>query len=241
MRLDLQPTERVVLITGATGDLGRAVARAFAGEGAYLVLTARQQGALDTLAAKLGIREQRFLAYAADLTNPDAVHSLVEAAEQRFGHVDVLAHVAGGFATNNPVAELDVERWQRMLQLNLETAVSVARAVLPGMIARQYGKIVFVGSRTAQQPFPGSLGYAVSKAGLEVGVKTLAAENKRQGINVNMITLTMLDTETNRKANPKGKVENWVDPADAAAVIRFLASDEARAIHGGVVPVWGLM
>lgn len=239
MPLKLQPTERVVLLTGATGGLGPATARAFAAEGASLVLTARHQEALDTVAAALGIREERLLTHVADVTDPEGVRGLVQAAEQRFGHVDVLLHVAGGFATNNPVAELDLERWQHMLRLNLESAVHLARAVLPGMIARGYGKLVFVGSRVARQPFPGSLGYATSKAGLEVLVKTLAAENKRKGINANMVTLTMLDTPANRRANPKGKFEDWVAPEDVAPVIRFLASDAARAIHGAIVSVWG--
>ncbi|MCZ7571872.1 MAG: SDR family oxidoreductase [Ardenticatenaceae bacterium] len=241
MPLELQATERVVLVTGATGSLGRAVSHTFASEGAYLVLNARHQAALDALAAELEIRDERLLVLGADVTDPESVYHLIQAAEQRFGHVDVLAHIAGGFATNNAVAELDVEQWHQMLHLNLESAVYMARAVLPGMIARGYGKLVFVGSRAAERPFPGSLGYAVSKAGLEVLVKTLAAENKRKGINTNMVTLTMLDTEANRQANPEGNFEEWVDPVDVAAVIRFLAGDGAKAIHGAIVPVWGVL
>lgn len=237
MTTDPQSATRVVLITGATGDLARAVVPVFADEGGPLVLTARDAQELQAIADGLDVPT---LTHTADLTDPESVGALVQAAEERFGHVDVLVHLAGAFASNNPVAELDFDAWHKMLRLNFEAAVYVARAVLPGMVARGYGKLVYVGARTAQQPAAGSLGYAAAKAGLEALVKTLAAENKRKGINANMVTLTSLKTETNRQANPKGKYEDWVDPADVATVLRFLASDEARAIHGAIVPVWGV-
>jgi NAD(P)-dependent dehydrogenase (short-subunit alcohol dehydrogenase family) len=237
--MTIERTNRVVLITGATGGLGGAVVRAFADEGARLILIGRRQAELEATAAALELDADRILLLPVNLTDPAAVEQAVRAAAERFGAVDVLVHVAGGFKAGAPLAETDVETWNFMLNLNLFSAFLAARAVLPGMLDRGYGKLVFISSKAGSQPGPNTAAYGVSKGGLELLVRDLAEETRQHGVNVNAVAASVIDTPANRGANPGADYSAWVQPQSIAGVIRFLASDAARDIHGAIVPVYG--
>jgi NAD(P)-dependent dehydrogenase (short-subunit alcohol dehydrogenase family) len=232
-------TNRVVLITGANGGLGGSVVRAFAEEGARLILSGRRMVELEATAAALELDSDRTLLLPVNLTDPAEVEQLARAATERFGAIDVLVHVAGGFKAGASVAETDVETWNFMLNLNLFSAFLAARVVLPGMLARGYGKLVFISSKAGSQPGPNTAAYGISKGGLEVLVRDLAEETRQHGVNVNAVAASVIDTPANRGANPGADYSAWVQPESIAGVIRFLASDAARDIHGAIVPVYG--
>ncbi len=237
--MSAQQAGRVVLVNGASGGLGPAVVRAFAEEGARLVLTGTRQEPLEATARELGLAAASTLLVAANLTRADEVDGLVKTALERFGAVDVVAHVAGGFKGGAPVAEMDVGTWTFMLDLNLTAAFLTARAVLPGMLQRGAGKIVIVSSRSGTQPSADITAYTVSKSGLNMLVQCLAEETRQHGINVNAVAPSVIDTEPNRQANPGADYSKWVTPESIAGVIRFLASDAARDVHGAIVPIYG--
>jgi NAD(P)-dependent dehydrogenase (short-subunit alcohol dehydrogenase family) len=230
-------TGRVVLITGATGGLGGAVVRAFADEGARLVLSARKLDDLAALASAAGLADERVLLAPADISNAAAVAGLARAAEERFGAIDAVAHLAGGYEGGASVADTGDATWERMLALNLSSAFLVARAVLPGMRQRGRGALIFVSSRAASAPAANQAAYAVSKGALELLVRNLAEEMRPHGVNVNAVAPSVIDTPANRRASPKADYAAWVPPESLAAAIRFLASDAAHDIHGAIVPV----
>lgn len=232
-------TNRVVLITGASGGLGGAVVRTFAEQGARLILTGRRLPELEATAAALELHKDRTLLLPVNLIDPAEVEQLARAAAERFDTIDVLVHIAGGFKAGAPVAQTDVETWNFMLNLNLFSAFLAARAVLPGMLARGYGKLVFISSKTGSQPGANTAAYGVSKGGLELLVRDLAEETRQHGVNVNAVAASVIDTPANRGANPGADYSAWVQPESIAGVIGFLASDATRDIHGAIVPVYG--
>lgn len=235
----MEHNNRVVLVTGPTGGLGAAVVRAFADEGVRFVLTSRKRADLETLVSELMLDSDRTLLIPADVTNVEQVSALVQAAHERFGAIDVAVHVSGGYRAGKSVPDTDLEAWNFMLNLNLTSAFIVARAVLPGMLERRRGKLVFISSRAGSLSAPNQAAYAVSKGALEVLVRNLAEEMRAHGINVNAVSPSIIDTPANRKGIPNADFSAWVQPESLAGVIRFLASDAASAIHGAIVPVYG--
>lgn len=230
-------TGRVVAITGAAGNLGRAVAGRFAAEGASLLLLDREAAALAALAAEL---PGDHAGIAVDLLDAAAVHSAVDDAAGRLGAVDVACALAGGFAMGPKAHETPAAEWERMHRLNVGTLVNLLAAVTPGMIARRSGRIVTVGAHAALKGVAGMAAYCASKSGVMRVTEGAAAELRALGINVNCVLPSILDTPANRAAMPKADPAHWVALDDLAAVIAFLASDDARAIHGALLPVTGL-
>ena len=237
--MQTEHTGRVVLITGATGGLGASVVRTFAEEGARLVLTARREQELAAVTTDVGLDADRVLIVPANITEVAEVERVVGSALDRFGVIDVVVHVSGGFKGGISVSETDLETWNFLIGLNLSSAFLVARAVLPGMLARGRGKLIFISSKAGSQPAANEAAYGASKGGLEILVRDLAEETRRQGVNVNAVSPSIIDTPANRKANPQADYSLWVQPESLAGVIHFLASDAARDIHGAIVPVYG--
>jgi NAD(P)-dependent dehydrogenase (short-subunit alcohol dehydrogenase family) len=228
---------RTVLISGAAGHLGRAVAAAFVAENANLVLLDRERALLD--AAFGGDADTRAL-LACDLLDAAQVQQAVDRALARFGRIDVLCHIAGGFRMGEAVHETRDATWDFLLDLNARTLLHAARAVVPAMLAQGGGKVVNVGAFSAQRGLAQMGAYTASKAVVIRLTEAMAAELRERGINVNCVLPTIIDTPDNRRAMPDADPARWVAPADLAAVIRFLASDAARAVHGAAVPVTGL-
>jgi NAD(P)-dependent dehydrogenase (short-subunit alcohol dehydrogenase family) len=230
---------RVVLITGATGELGQPVAQAFAAQGDRLVLAARGQERLEAVVRALGVADDRVLAQAADVTNTGQVDALVKAALERWGRIDVLLNLAGGYQAGAPVAEMDEAFWDRMLNLNLRSVFLACRAVVPHMLQQGSGKIVNVAARAGLQGRAKSAAYAVAKGGVILLTQALAEEVKNAGINVNVVLPSIIDTPRNREENPKADFSKWVPPEQLAAVILYLCSDAASALNGATIPVYG--
>jgi NAD(P)-dependent dehydrogenase (short-subunit alcohol dehydrogenase family) len=226
----------VVVVTGASGNLGRAVAAAFASRGARLVLIDRSR---DRLEAVYGAEEAR-LFVAADLMDAGAIEAAAKAAGARFGRVDVLCNLAGGFRMGTPVHETSDADWDFLLDLNARTVLHAARAFVPLMLQGGGGKIVSVGAFAAQRGVADMGAYVASKSAVIRLTESMSAELRTRNINVNCVLPTTLDTPENRKAMPDADPGKWVAPEDLASVIAFLASDAARAVHGAAIPVTGL-
>ena len=174
--------DRVVLISGATGALGSAVAREFARTEARLALTGRSERKLERLATEVGPPAERIFTAPADVTQAGGVRDLVEAIVARFERVDVLLNTVGGWSGGKLVGETPLEEWNRMLALNLRSAFLLSRAVLPLMLESGWGRIVHVSSKTAVAPRAKQAAYAVAKMGLITLTEAIVAEVKGSGV-----------------------------------------------------------
>lgn len=229
--------DRVVLITGAAGNLGRAVAIAFAGTGARLALTDRDSERLGALRAELGLPPERCVIHACDITRLDATVDLCKAIEVHMGRLDVVVHVAGGFRMG-AVHETPAETWDLMMDLNARSAFNVAHGAVPLMKERG-GRILFIGARTAHAGGASVGVYSASKAAVLRLTESMAAELREHGICVNAVLPSIIDTPQNRQAMPDADPSTWVSPGSIAGVILFLASPAARDISGASIPVYG--
>ncbi len=227
---------RNVLITGAAGHLGRAVAAAFAAQGAGLALLDRQTA---PLAADFGGKPNVAL-IDADLLDPARLAPAVAAALARFDRMHVLCHLAGGFRMGPAVHETDAATWDLMFDLNVRSFVNVARELVPHLLAQGGGKIVAVGAYAALHGAAHKGAYVASKSSLIRLVESMSAELRQRHINVNCVLPTIIDTPANRADMPDADPATWVSPQALAEVILFLASDAARAVHGAALPVSGL-
>jgi len=213
-----------VLVTGANGGLGPSIVDAFLSVGAEVTGVARSWSEKDA----------RFVRISADVSRGDECRRAVEA-----GEPDVLVHVVGGFAGGKPVIDTDETVWDQMMNINLRSAFLMFRATLPGMIRKNHGRIIAIGSRVGVEPAATLSAYGVSKAGLVHLIRTIAAETKDTGVTANIVMPGTIDTEANRRAMPQADFSKWVRPESIAKVVVWLASDDAREVNGAVTPVYG--
>jgi NAD(P)-dependent dehydrogenase (short-subunit alcohol dehydrogenase family) len=232
-------TDRVVMVTGAAGNLGQAVARAFLAAGAKLVLVDRRPDRLGRLYSDLADSPDHYLATSVDLTDEAAVQGVVDETRKRFGRIDVLANAAGGWRGGKPVRETPLDTLDFLFNINARTVFIAARAVVPLMLEQGSGKIVNVAARAALGAASRDGAYAASKSAVVRLTESMAAELVQQGIQVNCVLPGTIDTPQNRQAMPKADHSRWVSPEAIADVILFLASGAARAVNGAAVPVYG--
>ena len=232
-------SNHVVLVAGASGNLGQAVARAFSAAGANLVLLDRAPDRLPQLFPELVGSPGHLLLGSVDAADAESVESGVQSGLERFGRIDVLANAVGGYRAGLPVHETALDTWDFMLNLNARTAFVLSRAVVPHMLAQGSGKIVHVAARAALAGARKAAAYSASKAATVRLVESLAAELRRENINVNCVLPGVIDTPQNRQAMPKADHSRWVVPEAIANVILFLASDGAWPVNGAAVPVYG--
>ncbi len=223
---------QVALVTGANGGLGTFVTKSLLDAGATVVGIARSIAAGEA-------HDSRFYPVSADLTDPEEVRKLIARLAAQFQKIDVLVHVMGGFAGGASVAETDDATWKKMMDLNVNAALYVFRAVVPVMREAGHGRIIAIGSRQAVQPAAGVGAYSASKAALVSLVQTVAIENKDKNIQANVILPGTMDTPANRAAMPKANFEKWVKPAHVAELVVLLSSDAGGDITGAAIPVYG--
>jgi NAD(P)-dependent dehydrogenase (short-subunit alcohol dehydrogenase family) len=227
----LEFSNQTVVVTGASGNLGGTVARAFAARDANVVLVARH---VDAMA---GVRLERQLAVAADLVQQADAERVAAETMTRFGRIDVLCNIAGGFRMGAPVHETTDEIWNLLLDLNVVTMLNMVRAIVPRMLAQGGGRIVNVAANAALRGTAGMGAYCATKSAVIRLTESMAAELRERNVNVNCVLPTTLDTPENRAAMPKADPSRWVPLDDLAQTIVFLASPGARAIHGAALPV----
>jgi NAD(P)-dependent dehydrogenase (short-subunit alcohol dehydrogenase family) len=232
---------RAVVVTGATGVLGEATVRRCLEAGAHVAMAVRDRAKGDALAVALvevaGSGDAaRLLVLDADPSDRGAMDRAVETVMTRWGRLDALANLAGGYSRNDP---WDLEAIEASWAANVRTAVTATAACLRPMRARAYGRIVSVGAFGAQRGGRDSAGYAMSKTALVRWTESLAAALKDEGITANVVQPSIIDHPENRKAMPKADPAKWVRPEELAAVIVFLTSREASGITGAAIPVVG--
>lgn len=212
------------VVTGAAGALGSCVAAAFEKEGAVVI-------GIDVVDFDASYETRH-----ADLIDKEVTERVFD----EIGSVDILANIAGGFTMGNTVATTQDDTWDFMLNLNSRTVLNTVRAVVPGMIERRAGKIINIGARNGQRGVGQMAAYSAAKSVVIRLTESLADELKDQGINVNCILPSIIDTPTNRKDMPSSDFSKWVAPEAMAKVVLFLASSAADPIHGASIPVEGL-
>jgi NAD(P)-dependent dehydrogenase (short-subunit alcohol dehydrogenase family) len=227
---------RVVVVTGAFGVLGAAVARTFAARGARVALVDVAPQPSVELAAEFS--RGHLLLGGVDLADFEASRKAMAAISMRFGGIDVLVNVAGGFRWEK-LEDGDVETWDQLYAMNLRTAVLSCKAALPALLERPTGRIVNIGAGAAAKAGLGMGAYTASKAGVQRLTEALSEEFKHRGITVNAILPGTIDTPRNRLDMPDADFSRWVAPESIAEVIAFLASDAAAAITGAAIPVFG--
>ncbi|HEV2521143.1 MAG TPA: SDR family oxidoreductase [Candidatus Acidoferrales bacterium] len=232
--------DKVVLVTGGTGGLGREVTMAFLEAGARVVVTylaAEEFAAVEAAAEKIGAKPPTGVSV--DVTDEQAVKNFITEIVARHGRLDILVNTVGGYAGGTTVWESDLRTYDKMMNLNLKAGFVLARAIVPQMITQNRGWIVNIASKAAFDHAAGGSLYAASKAGALALMDSLAAEVKPHNINVNSILPSIIDTAANRKAMPNADCSRWPKPQEIAQVILFLCSEEARLIHGAAIPVYG--
>jgi NAD(P)-dependent dehydrogenase (short-subunit alcohol dehydrogenase family) len=221
---------KVIVVTGASGALGRVVAEAALARGAKVA-------GLDHAPSQIPATANRMELGGVDLSDATEATRAIDAVAAHFGSLDALINIAGGFAFE-AVAEGDPRTWQHMYALNVLTALNASRAAIPHLAASASARIVNIGAIGALQAGAGMGAYAASKAGVHRLTEALAAEWKGR-ITVNAVLPSIIDTSANRASMPKADFAKWVTPQELAEVILFLVSDAASAVTGALLPVSG--
>lgn len=230
---------KVVLVTGGTGGLGRSVVLAFVEENAKIIATYRNEAEWIALRQQAGARASLLEGIQADVTDESAMSALVAAIVARHGRLDIVVNTVGGYAGGVKLWELESTVLERMLDLNLRVGFVLGRTTIPVLLRQERGVLIQVAAKAAFDHAAGASAYAASKAAVVALMDCLAAEVKGTGVRVNSILPSIIDTEANRKSMPNADFDRWPKPEEIARVILFLASDEARVVHGAAVPVYG--
>ena len=230
-------SNKVALVAGGTGGLGRAVSLAFLEEGASVAVTFRKQEEFDALKQSAGPLASSLTGHEVDVTNDVAVEKMVAAILAGQQRLDVLVNTVGGYKAGMKFWELDPRVLDQMLSLNLRSGYTLARAVVPAMLKQGAGAIVNIAARAALEPPAASAAYAASKAAAVAMMNSLAADLKGTGVRVNSVLPSIFDTEPNRKAMPNADFSKWPKPEEIARVVLFLCSEDAKLVRGASIPV----
>lgn len=235
-----QFTDKVALVAGGTGALGREIALAFLAAGARVIVTYRQPDELDTLLSDAShARLAAPTGVSVDTTDVAEVAGAVQKIAAEYSTLDILVNAVGGYDGGKNIWEEDLAAYQRMMALNLQSGFALGRAVVPILIRQNRGWVVNIASRAAYGSSAGAALYAASKAAALSLFGSLAEEVKPYNINVNSVVPSIFDTPANRRAMPSANYALWPKPAEIARVVLFLCSSQARLIHGVAIPVYG--
>jgi NAD(P)-dependent dehydrogenase (short-subunit alcohol dehydrogenase family) len=231
--------QRVAVITGATGGLGRVVAHRLAEYGAQLVLVSSSAEKLEGLKRELNSPRDQILSIALDLSQPEAAQSILDAAITRFGRADILLHFVGGWMGGKPIAKVTAEEVSAMLQQHLWTTFYLAQVFGPHLVANGWGRMVVVSSPSVASPPANSVQYTIGKSSQEALMLTLAEELKGTGVTANILRVRSIDVKHERDNQPSPRTAAWTTPEEIAATILYLCSDEAGMVNGARIPLYG--
>jgi NAD(P)-dependent dehydrogenase (short-subunit alcohol dehydrogenase family) len=232
---------KIAFVTGGTGALGRVVSEAFYTEGASLAIThlhdKENAGPLQSLIADTA----RVMLIKADVTNEEQVKSAFKAATAKFGTIDFLVNIVGGYMGKTTIGQLQLKEWDFMMDLNLKSAFLCTREALNIMSARGTGRIVNISAMSGLNPSAGRGAYGISKAAVATLTKIAAQEVKGTGITVNAVAPSILVTEANVRSSPGDDYSKWIKPEEIAELIVYLCSDAAPSINGDIIELKGGM
>ncbi len=231
--------DKIVVVTGGAGNLGTAAVKRFYGAGAHVAIVDREREVVQTVFGD-EVPEGDYCMYVAgNLLDEASVAEMTEAIVARFGRIDVLINIAGGFAMGPPMHETPLKTYEFMMNLNAKSVFLMCSAVIPHMLEHGGGKIISTAARAGLKGAANMGPYTASKAAVIRLTEAMAAELRDDNINVNCILPGTLDTPGNRKDMPNADYSKWVQPESLADVFFFLASDGARDINGAAIPVYG--
>ncbi|MBL9207539.1 MAG: SDR family oxidoreductase [Opitutaceae bacterium] len=232
---------KVVVVTGAVGNLGRAVARAFQRDGAHLVLLDRGAGRLEREFSDLAGGHDHLLVDGIELggAQEESLRRVVQSARSRFGRLDVLVNTIGAWRGGSSVLEAPLADWEFLYAANLQATLVACRAVVPHLVELGGGSVVNVAARSGLVGTAGSAAYCAAKSSVLRLTEALSDEVRGTGVRVNAVLPSTIDTPQNRGAMGGAAAAGWVEPDAIADVILFLASPAARAVHGAAIPVYG--
>jgi len=235
----METTNRVAVISGATGGLGREVAQRMAGNGFRLALLGRNMESLDRLATELPPPRENYLKILADLNTSEGALDASQSVWDHYGRSDILIHLVGGWTGGKSIGEVPVSDVENMLQQHLWTSFFITRAFLPRMIENHWGRIIMISSPFATKPNANGGPYAIGKAAQEALMLTLAQEFKGNGVTANLLLVKTIDVNYEREQQLNPKNSSWTTPEEISATIQFLCSEEASTINGARIPLFG--
>jgi NAD(P)-dependent dehydrogenase (short-subunit alcohol dehydrogenase family) len=228
--------DKTVLITGGTGALGHVVSERFLAEGASVATSYLFEDELKRLADDF---KQKVLIVRADVTEDEDVMALFQQVGKKFGHVDILINLVGGFIPRSDVKDATTKDWDLMMNINLRSAFLCCRQFLRLLGNRSYGRIISMAAMTALKPTAGRAPYAISKAGVILLTQVLGEELKGSGVTANAIAPSILKTSANIQSMPEQDSSQWVTPEEVAEVMLMLCSDRGKSINGVCIPMFG--
>lgn len=230
--------DKTAIITGGTGGLGKRVVEKFFDAGASIAIPARSKSAAESFPA--GLQSSKRLVFVeADVSDEASVKQFVAHVMKQFGRVDFLVNLAGGYAGGKPIADVSLQEWEGMLELNLKTAFLMSRETLTPMMRQKFGRIITIAAMPAITSGAKKGPYAISKRGVIALTETIADEVKGSGVTANAIAPSILVTDANKASMPDADFRRWVEPDELADLILFLCSDAARSINGNTIKVFG--
>jgi NAD(P)-dependent dehydrogenase (short-subunit alcohol dehydrogenase family) len=229
----------VTIITGGTGGLGRQVARRLAGRDHRLALTYLVPEEALEVEEMLRLPEDRLILKRVDCADGEAMTAFVKDVVSRFGELNALVGLVGGWSGGRDVEETDDVRFERMLDLNLRPSFNAARAAIPYLRRAPWGRIVMLGSRSALEPPAGQAMYNVAKAGVVALTRSIAEELRDSNVTANVVLPSLIDTPAFREVVPFANYVDWPTPDEIAAVIEFVVSPESAVINGAMIPAYG--
>jgi 3-oxoacyl-[acyl-carrier protein] reductase len=231
--------DRVTVITGATGGLGRVITRQLADQGLRLSLFSSNQNKLESLVREFGLSSERTHIRALDFRQPDAARIALQATLEKFGRADILLHFVGGWTGGVPLVDVEDVKLEEMLQQHVWTTLHLAKAFIPTFQANGWGRMIVISSPVAGWPVAKSGPYAAAKTAQEALLLALAQENRGTGVTANIIRVQTIDVKHQRDSEPSPRNSSWTTPEEITAAVRYLISDEAAVVSGIRLPLYG--
>ncbi len=230
---------KIVMVSGAAGNLGTVVAQTFLNYSANLILIDHKEGRLEHRFPQVSNTDHHQFFEGIDVTEPDTMRQIVSHSLIKFGRIDVLVNTVGGYQAGKNITDTPLDTLKYMFVLNTQSVFVACQAVLPSMIDAKYGKIINLGARAGLGGKAKMTAYSASKSAVISLTESISAEVKNLNINVNCIIPGTIDTPENREMMPDANHDRWVKSESLANLILFLASDYARDIHGAAIPAYG--
>lgn len=230
---------KTYVITGGTGGLGTALVRRLLADDNRLAITYLLPDEAQAFESEFDVDEEQVMLTRVDCTNAEAVNTWVKQVADKWGAINGLAALVGGWAGGRDVEETDDVRFERMLDLNLRSSFYAVRAAIPHLKEADWGRIVLVGSRGAVDFFEAQAAFNIAKAGVAALGRSVATELDGTGVTANVLMPSVIDTPATRRSLPYAEYVNWPTPDEIAAVAEFLLSEQSSVMNGALVPVYG--
>ncbi len=231
--------DHVVVITGATGVLGRVVARQFADQGANLALFSRSSENLEAVLEELELPTERTIISAVDIGDEQSLQSALAKVVDRFGRLDILIHLVGGWTGGSTIIDTDTNTVTEMLDQHLWTTYHLSRLAVPHLLANNWGRFIVISTPFTSRPAAKLGAYSIAKAAQETLMITLSEELKGSGVTANILRVKTIDIAREKVTAPSSENAFWSTPEEISSAVLFLCTDQAAAINGARIPLYG--